>query len=120
MNTRFATLVFAFLLMVVSAPGAEPAYPNQPKINHALKKLTEAHKILTDTGGKQTDAVASLQEAHESLEKSSNNKGSFRATATRLTGQAIKHLEKGDTGTAMSEIMEAIEATNKAGKAGAN
>src|SRR4051812_25079173 len=39
----------------------------------------------------------------------------FRATAIRLTDQAVTHLEKGDQATALHEISEALEAANKAG-----
>lgn len=124
MNISFVVTVIisAFLLIAVSASGADkhptlPAYPNQPYINGALNQLTKAQEKV---GGNQADAIVHLQKAALALEASKNNKGSFRKTAIRLTNQAIKHLEDNDTDTATHEIAEAIEAVNKAGKAGAN
>jgi hypothetical protein len=124
MKTLFSPFVFAFFLMIAVASGTDestplPHYPDQPNINVALKKLTEAQKLVTG-GGSKTDAAARLKEAQAALNMAIKNKGSFPRTASRLTGQAIKHLEKGDTATATHEIAEAIEATNKAGKAGAD
>jgi hypothetical protein len=125
MNTLSAKLALTSLLMAATALGADPsptgpAYPHQPSINRALKQLTEAQKIVTAAGSKQEDVVPHLNDAHIALQNAIKDKGSFRATAIRLTGQAIKHLEKGDKDSAAHEIEEAIEAVNKAGKAGAN
>lgn len=114
----FVTILLTCILVVGSALAAEPAFPGQPNINTALKKLTDAQEILNLGTGKPADAAAKLQEAQNALEKASKNKGTYRQSAIRLTAQAIKHLEKGDVGTAKHEVEEALENVNKAGQTG--
>lgn len=117
---RLLAFVTIFILAVFSATAAEkpslPHYPGQPKINVALKQLTDAQeKIATNA----KEAGEHLQKATDSLEGAIKDKGSFRATAIRTTNQAIKYLEKGETEKAVHEIEEAIKATKKAGESGA-
>lgn len=126
MKALSITVVIASLFMIAAAPGADkskksptlPAYPHQRNINIALKQLTNAQKKAGSGGSEQADAVIHLKKAEIALDGAKNNKGSFLATAHRLTGQAIRHLEKGEVDTANHEIAEAIEAVHKAGKAG--
>lgn len=117
MKIHLTKLVFAFSFIAAVAFADDP-FPHQPNINIALKELADAQKAIAGSGGKPGDALMHLRQAHTVLEKSSNNKGSFRATAIRLTGQAVNHLEKGETDKAVHEIAEAVEAVNKAGVAG--
>jgi hypothetical protein len=118
------TIVFCVLsVMILRVSGSDrpvkvPEYPGQPKINAALKQLTEAQTVMTK-GGSQDDVIAHLTNAHNAMEGAALNKGSYRVTAIRLTGQAIKHLEKGEKDTAVHEIAEALDAVDKAGQAGA-
>jgi hypothetical protein len=93
-----------------------PTFPGQPNMNVAVKQLDLAkEKIET----KQEETVVHLKLALVQLEGSKSKRGSFRATAIRLTKQAIKHLEDGDVDTAKHEVAEAFENTLKAGEAGA-
>lgn len=118
MNTRLLLRLFTTATLITTAfAGDPPAYPGQPNINLALRRLTDAKEHLV-TGATPADISEELKKAHNALEMAIKNKGSFRATAIRLTGQAMKHLEKGDRDTAAREINEAIEAVNKAGQAG--
>lgn len=112
------TFLLTCILSLGSALAEEPAFPGQPNINIALKKLTEAQEILNLGTGKPAEAAAKLQEAQGALEKASKNKGSYRQSAIRLVGQAVKHLDKGDVDTAKHEITEALENVNKAGQTG--
>lgn len=96
-----------------------PPYPNQPRINTALKELGQAKKKAGATGSGQADALVHLKKAENAMENSGVNKGTYRVSAIRLIGQAMKHLEKGEVGTALGEIDEATEAVHKAGKIGA-
>ena len=113
------TLV-AMLLVMIPAYAADkspklPAFPGQPNINTALKQLNMA-KDKMET--KPEDSIAHLKLALNQLEGSKSNRGSFRATAIRLTKQAIKHLEANDVPTAKHEVEEALENVVKAGEAG--
>lgn len=116
-----ATLVISYLPLVaitsaVGADAAPAAYPHQPKINAALKKLAEAQKLLASN---KTEAIFALQEAETSLGRASHNKGTYVNMAERLTGQAIRHLQGDDAATAYKEIDQAIDAAHKAGKTAA-
>ena len=92
-----------------------PAFIGQPNINTALKQLNLAKEKMET---KPEDALVHLKLALNPLEGSTTNRGSFRATAIRLTKQAIKHLESHDVPTAKHEVEEALENVVKAGKAG--
>jgi hypothetical protein len=114
--------VAALLLLATAGGAAEksppaPVYPGQPSINAAVKQLTEAQ---TKAPNDQAEALSHLRKALRSLEAAIKDKGSFRATSIRLTKQAIRHLEKGESDTALHEIEEALENANRAGKAGSN
>jgi hypothetical protein len=117
----FLTVIAALTVAALPIAGAEktpklPAYPGQPSINAAVKSLTAAQEKLTSN---QADALVHLKKAQGSLEHAIKDKGSFRATAIRLTKQAIRHLEGNDPTTAAHEIEEAIENANRAGVQGA-
>lgn len=115
----FLGLTVASLVITAAAeekPAKLPAYPGQPSINAGLKELTSAQQKLDSA---PDDALLHLRKAQGSLEHAIKDKGSFRATAIRMTKQAIKHLEGGDKGAAAHEIQEAIENANRAGKQGA-
>lgn len=77
-----------------------------------IKHLTEAREAMAS---KPAEVAGHLQKAAESLSHAIKDKGSFRATAIRLTNQALKHIEKGDKDTALHEINEALESANRAG-----
>ena len=118
----FLSLATVVFLGVSTVPAADdkseklPHYDKQPSINAAIKQLTEAQKTIA------TDRAATMEhldKATNSLEHAIKDKGSFRATAIRLSKQAAKHLENGDADTALHEITEALEAANKAGQMGA-
>lgn len=131
MKTLLLATALCSLLLVGSVFGAEssndkskptkeaPPYPNQPRINNALKELGEAKKKAGASGSGQADALVHLKKAETAMENSGVNKGTYRVSAIRLIGQAIKHLEKGEVATALGEIDEATEAVHKAGKIGA-
>jgi hypothetical protein len=78
----------------------------------AIKQLTEAQNAMATN---PKDAAEHLEKAAGSLSHAIKDKGSFRATAIRLTKQAVRHLNEGDANTAAHEINEALEAANKAG-----
>jgi hypothetical protein len=114
-------LVFSFLPLLTTSPAADspaasPAYPGQPKINAALKKLAQAQKLIATS---LPEAIFALQDAEKSLSQASHDKGTFAQMAERLTGQAIRHLQKDDAATAYKEIDQAIDAAHKAGKTAA-
>jgi len=110
------TLAAVLVVLVVSAKGGEdPAYPGQPRINNALKHLTEAKaQAATDSNA----AIASLQEAGGALSKASRNKGTYVPIARQLVDEAKRELEKGELDKASHKIDEAIDAVNKAGQTG--
>lgn len=121
MNTRTTSLVVTFLLTAGAVLRAdEPKYPGQPHINAALRQLAEAQKILAKGDGDLNEAATKVKEAHDALQTSVVNKGTYRVTAIRLTERAAKHLEKGDKDSAVHEIQEAVENTDKAGQAGSH
>lgn len=129
MNPRCITAVLAVLLVAATAHCADkgsktpkiPEYPHQPRINAALKNLTSAQENLERDRPK---AIAFLQKAEIALEETGSRKGSYNATALRLTRQAIKHFEKAGSdpetaATVAHEVAEAIEACHEAGREGA-
>lgn len=128
MNRILASVFSVLLIVVTCAEGADkpkspklPEYPGQPNINTALNHLTKARQAAKGTGKEVADAIVWLKKAETVLAKDKGNKhGSFKESAHRLTGQAAKDLEKGLSEKALQNIEGAIEATHKAGKAGAN
>lgn len=128
MNRILASVLSVLLIAVTCAAGADkpkspklPEYPGQPYINTALNHLTKARQLAKGTGKEVADAIVWLKKAEIVLAKDQGNKhGSFKESAHRLTGQAVKDLEKGLSDKALNNIEGAIEATHKAGKAGAN
>lgn len=131
MKILITAVILFSIFMVDPASGADksdgktkptreaPPYPGQPRINGALKELGQAQKKASTTGSGQADALVHLKKAENAMEDSGVNKGTYRVSAIRLIGQAIKHLEKGEVDIALKEIEEATEAVHKAGKIGA-
>jgi hypothetical protein len=116
---KILPVVFTILLSALSLAAADKSekgnFGGQEKLNNAIKQLSEAQKsAATDSKG----AADHLRKASGLLVHTRKDKGSFRATAIRLTDQAVNHLEKGDQATALHEINEALEAANKAGVQG--
>jgi Tfp pilus assembly protein PilF len=115
--SAITALIAALLVLAASSLWAKdpPPFPGQPNINAALKQLNAAkEKAETDASA----ALASLQSASTVLAKATHNKGTFQTVARQLTERATRHLEKGETATALHEIDEAIQAVNKAGETG--
>jgi hypothetical protein len=126
---RILTLAVSVLLIVVTcAAGADkskskspklPEYPKQKNINAALRQLESAQKLAKGSGKEVADAIVHLKKAENQLSKDRGNRhGSFKESAHRLSGQAVKDLEAGNSDKALHNIEEAIAATHKAGKAG--
>ncbi len=129
MNRIFTLLVSVLIIVVTCAAGADkskspnspklPEYPKQQTINVALKHLAKAQELAKGSAKEVADAVVWLKKAEIQLSKDKGNKhGSFKESAHRLTGQAVKDLENGASNKAVHNIEEAIKATHKAGKAG--
>lgn len=128
MNRIFTLAVSVLLIAVTCAAGADkskskspklPEYPKQGNINAALKHLAKAKELAKGSGKEVADAIVWLKKAEIQLSKDKGNKhGSFKESAHRLSGQAVKDLENGLSDKALGNIEEAIEATHKAGKAG--
>jgi len=129
MNFRCIVAIIAALFVAATVHGADksrktpkvPDYPQQPRINAALKNLNSAQEQL---GRDRPKALVFLQKAEIALEAAGRNKGSFIATALRLTRQAITHFDKAGSDPEMAEkvaheVAEAIEACHEAGKVGA-
>jgi len=114
----FITLVLTTLFSTAWARPSPtiPEFPKQPHTNAAISQLIQAQKKV---GSNNADAIVHLKKAGISVEKSAKNKGSFRGTAIRLIGQAVKHLEKNELEVARKEITDALEAVYKAGEAAA-
>lgn len=128
MNRIFTLAVSVLLIVVTCAAGADkskspklPEYPKQGTINAALKHLAKAQELAKGSAKEVADAIVFLKKAEIQLSKDKGNKhGSFKESAHRLSGQAVKDLENGFPDKALNNIKEAIEATHKAGKAGEN
>ena len=116
------------LIAVTCAAGADksqskspklPEYPKQRNINAALRQLASAQKLAKGSGQEVADAIVHLKKAEIQLSKDKGNKhGSFKESAHRLSGQAVKDLENGLSDRAQHNIEQAIKATHKAGNAG--
>jgi phage I-like protein len=128
MNRIFNLAVSMLLIAVTCAAGADksqskspklPEYPKQRNINAALRQLASAQKLAKGSGQEVADAIVHLKKAEIQLSKDKGNKhGSFKESAHRLSGQAVKDLENGLSDRAQHNIEQAIKATHKAGNAG--
>lgn len=126
MNRIYSLALSTLLVATTCALGADkskspkspklPEYPHQPNVNTALKHLGKAQELAKGSGKEVADAIVYLKKAQIAMEGASKKKGSFKATAVRLSGQAAKDLENGLTDKAAHNIEEALEAVHKAGQ----
>ena len=127
MDKKRFLFTLAILALFCSAGLAVEIFNGQPNIKGAYNKLLNAINHLEKSKNEDAQkhvnqAIVDLAAAKTFLEQSTNNKGTYRATAMKLCDEAAEALKATppDIVKANEIANHALKEVNMAGKAGAH